>query len=1040
MGLTLALGMSLKSSAGGSGGVATPTILLSATSIAEGSATGTEIGTLSIQNSPDGVTWTFSIEVGGDPDSKFQLDSVDDTILEVGGATDYETATSHSLTITATPSEGDAIERTFAISVTNVADVAPSQFGSGDWSVANLGTNGDIRITIASLPSAGDSPITDLEYQVDGGSWVSMARTTTGTHDVGSLTDGTEYDIAVRAVNAAGNGTASATKAVTPTGVPSAFTAGQWSVASDGSGTVLTVTVSTLPATGGSAITDVEYRIDAGSWVSGGISTTTTFDIEGLTQDVEVTVELRAVNANGAGGDSDDKTATPTEVTDDDMVASLTVNTDGWSADIVLAGTVDGGSYSGLNNKASPGLALSVTSTSWTTGGVETTISRTIYATSVVRLPYPDNASLDEVEAAGDLTVRVSLSDYIYADDTVTAVNVAAGFYTDDGTGGASDANSGGTVASITNSSTRAYVDPQAFWMAPHHLQRFAGDSVTVKLFVMHRHAQQGQPVRAVAFTADDVTGSGPITPVLATATTSGQYTASGLYACWYEATLDLSALVDGELITIDATIYPWVGDAYTLSTDAETYPSPNLTVRKVVKGVAPLYASVDGTGAGTPATSSSSATADTTPYSSIANAASALQTANGGTLQGCVIRILGSTTVAFGTLSARTWGSGELLIEGVDRVTSIITDNGANTFGSIVGSVRFSNLTLRMTSANVFIDHGSATAAVGVTCEEVTFDLSAGSATYLWFYRAGNMVFDDCDGDWCGQGHTQINAASASSYIGCDMFENAGVLRAYNLVANRMHTPASSVTLGGNYLWTAGPLQGGVMAFNSVSVDAVGAAAVDVGSHDHDYGDRGLALVGNVIEYWGAGGQVGLNLAQIEARAFSNVTEAMNTVVGGRTNVAYNTSGGVTVTKDVVSRHSVHYQMNIKADVLGTDADYIGAWPVRHGVGGGRCLFLAGDTLGSTAPLADGSAWLGEGLGDAKTSFPVGTLNSATADFADDQSKQGGNAGGGDYTPGASTDIPTIPAGETMFATDLFGTAIPTDGSALAGAVQSTA
>lgn len=93
----------------------------------------------------------------------------------------------------------------------------PAQFGPGDWSVADDATSGDITISITALPADGGSAITDLEYQIDGGSWVSVAGTTTGDYPISGLTDDVEVDVAIRAVNAIGAGTASATKAVTPT-------------------------------------------------------------------------------------------------------------------------------------------------------------------------------------------------------------------------------------------------------------------------------------------------------------------------------------------------------------------------------------------------------------------------------------------------------------------------------------------------------------------------------------------------------------------------------------------------------------------------------------------------------------------------------------------------------------------------------------------------------------------------------------------------------------------------------------------------------
>jgi hypothetical protein len=72
--------------------------------------------------------------------------------------------------------------------------------------------------------------------------------------------------------------------------VPDAFTSGDWSVASDGS----TVTISTLPDDGGSALTDIEYRVNSGSAVSLGETTTGTYSITASDGD---DVEIRAVNA-----------------------------------------------------------------------------------------------------------------------------------------------------------------------------------------------------------------------------------------------------------------------------------------------------------------------------------------------------------------------------------------------------------------------------------------------------------------------------------------------------------------------------------------------------------------------------------------------------------------------------------------------------------------------------------------------------------------------------------------------------------------------
>jgi hypothetical protein len=212
------------------------------------------------------------------------------------------------------------------IETTTGSATAPDAFVTGEWSVADLGTKGDIRITISTLPDNGGSAITDLEYQLDGGSWVSLSATTTGTYDIAGLTDGTEYSVKIRAVNAEGNGADSDAKTVTPTGVPEAFTSGMWSVNNLGTGGDIRISITTLPAANGASITDLEYKIDAGAWTSLAGATTGNYDIAGLTDDVEVDVMVRAVNATGNGADSDTKAVTPTTASGTPTVTTQAVS------------------------------------------------------------------------------------------------------------------------------------------------------------------------------------------------------------------------------------------------------------------------------------------------------------------------------------------------------------------------------------------------------------------------------------------------------------------------------------------------------------------------------------------------------------------------------------------------------------------------------------------------------------------------------------------------------------------------------------------
>lgn len=89
---------------------------------------------------------------------------------------------------------------------------------------------------------------------------------------------------------------------------PAAFTVLQWGLASIAGG--LRFTITALPADGGSAITELQYRLNGGAWTAFSAATTGAYDITGLPATLH-TAEVRAVNAVGAGATSDTKSETP---------------------------------------------------------------------------------------------------------------------------------------------------------------------------------------------------------------------------------------------------------------------------------------------------------------------------------------------------------------------------------------------------------------------------------------------------------------------------------------------------------------------------------------------------------------------------------------------------------------------------------------------------------------------------------------------------------------------------------------------------------
>ncbi len=194
------------------------------------------------------------------------------------------------------------------------------------------GSDGSLSVDI-TLGSTGGTPVTNLEYSLDGGqSWITRSPTSTYLPlYISGLTNGTNYDIRVRAVNYVGQGTQSNLVVGRPVSSPGAVSLSGDVVASSHT---LTLTI-TPPVDGGSAITGYEYSTDRGAtWRArqdlGGTTTTlavNTLSTDGstlLTNGTEYCVQVRAVNSVGAGLASADLCSIPKTVPDAPSVISTT--------------------------------------------------------------------------------------------------------------------------------------------------------------------------------------------------------------------------------------------------------------------------------------------------------------------------------------------------------------------------------------------------------------------------------------------------------------------------------------------------------------------------------------------------------------------------------------------------------------------------------------------------------------------------------------------------------------------------------------------
>jgi hypothetical protein len=201
---------------------------------------------------------------------------------------------------------------------TTSVPTAPAAFGAGDWSLSDLATGGDGQISILALPS---SPVDDIEYRLDGGAWISLSQASVGDAPLfDSFIDGVATDVQIRAVNAGGTGPASDTKTITTTAGanrPEAFTASDWSIADAQTGGDAILSITAVPANGGSPLQIIQYSTTSATGGFGPIGyqskTPGDYPLSNVfTDGVATNVWLRAVNANGAGPSNGPKSVTTT--------------------------------------------------------------------------------------------------------------------------------------------------------------------------------------------------------------------------------------------------------------------------------------------------------------------------------------------------------------------------------------------------------------------------------------------------------------------------------------------------------------------------------------------------------------------------------------------------------------------------------------------------------------------------------------------------------------------------------------------------------
>jgi len=154
----------------------------------------------------------------------------------------------------------------------------------------------------------GDKFLTGYDYSTDNGSTWSHFASVTGPFTITGLTNGTAYQVKVRAVNSAGPGAASDAVTVNPTKLVPAIPAIESIARGNGQATVNVKAPTGVTA---QSITGYQYNLNNGALWKPVTLTNGSFTITGLANGSNYAVQIRAVNVNGLSGVSGKVSVTP---------------------------------------------------------------------------------------------------------------------------------------------------------------------------------------------------------------------------------------------------------------------------------------------------------------------------------------------------------------------------------------------------------------------------------------------------------------------------------------------------------------------------------------------------------------------------------------------------------------------------------------------------------------------------------------------------------------------------------------------------------
>lgn len=658
-------------------------------------------------------------------------------------------------------------------------------------------------------------------------------------------------------------------------------------------------------------------------------------------------------------------------------ITGVRIHPDGWYAEVDIEGFVVGGAVDyGLVNDGvastsdhdarNAKVIFTVTSEGYNDQGQLGTITRTVYGTKTVRKPYPDSASInlathvpDEVVSGNTLTLKMALSDFIYNDDkaggsgtsgTDVTVSIPSGWYTDSGSGGTGASSTALSNVTVTNNSVLDYPKVIGRWAWPGY-ERVTGDFL-VEALAVHRFAQQGKPVAAVVFTAEDQsshTTSATVTDIAATPRTG-----DANKVLTYAATMDIDALDQAETITVNFKAYPWVGDQDSVldsSIGADGVVQPN-------EQLGPLYAVNDkdgtyGVGHALVSPAGNNATGQIYSSQSAAEAGNAFLTIGAAaTALKAYHNISGNATPVRNSAG----GGVILLAEGNHAYPGTVpsADLGAmNTWLTIKPASTASPSLTKITSGST-----SALKANLVKIEGVSLSPSVpnnggisgrAASDALWLH--GNSIHATTTTPlyaWKAAYATQNQVTSLPSGF---IANYGGTKGPFALVRGNNSTPVIKshfyAVLGNKNVsgesFTEAPnppkhatSSNAIFAFNSVYGMTSGVSIAETTE------TTGIALIQNVYERIGTypGGLMAMSSGGGQGATTTNIITWHNTFVGERHQWGYNSEGTKSTPKlNYGSKYNYFHDQGTKTDTFGAESGTAngnrrGNWPLVYGVG----------------------------------------------------------------------------------------------------------